>query len=349
MFTIRTELGKFQYPGNRLLSEEMDDIDRRLILALCEDPRTSLTKLASSFGISRQALNQRVRKLAEAGLFKTIKGEISMFYLDGVVVWIWGRSRAASLDKALDALGRSEFTARVAVAGGGELLVWGFLRHMSNLSAYVKFVREAADMPDVTVGLPCFFDGINPPWADGGQPPRTQYRKLSVLDLRIIEVLQIDSRMPIEEIARRTRTSPRTARRHIDVMRCEGLLDYASPWDIPPGVDMVTIVRITLKKGADATTSARRLLRIDPVHFVLLRQFSNLPGLLTGLVTSDRMRQIHEILSEISEDKDVLTVTPNLIYYERGYDSWDYRLLTSKSGPSDAGRFQASYPRRSIF
>jgi DNA-binding Lrp family transcriptional regulator len=328
MLTIRTEPGKFQYPGKRLWPEEMDDIDRKLILALCEDPRMPLKKLASSIGISRQALNHRMRNLVEAGLFKTLKGEISMFYLDGVVVWIWGRSKAASLDKALDALGKSEFTARVVVAGGNELLVWGFLRHMSDLSAYVKFVRETAEMPDVTVGLPCFFDGINPSWADGGQPPKTQYRELSALDLRIIAVLQIDSRMPIEEIARRTGTSPRTARRHIEVMRRGGSLDYAAPWDIPPGADMVTVVHITLKSGADAVTSARRLLRIDPIHFVFLRQFSNLPGFLVGLVTSDRMRQIREILSEIREDKDVLTVTPNLIYNERGYDSWDYRLLT---------------------
>jgi len=279
-----------------------------------------------------------MKNLAEAGLFRTMKGEISFLYLDGVLVWIWGRSKAASLDKALDALGKSEFTARAVVAGGNELLVWGYLRHMSNLSAYVKFVREAAGMPDVTVGLPCFFDGINPSWADGGRPPKTQYRELSALDLKIIAALQIDSRMPIEEIARRTGTSPRTARRHIDVMRREGSLDYASPWDIPPGADMVTIVHIMLKEGADAVTSARRLLRIDPVHFVLLRQFSNLPCFLAGLVTSDRMRQIREILSEIRADKDVLSVKPNLVYYERGYESWDYRLLTSERGLSGTGK-----------
>jgi len=316
----------------------MDDVDRKLILALCEDPRMPLKKLASSVGISRQALNHRMRNLAKAGLFKTLKGEISFIYLDGVLVWIWGRSKATSLDKVLDALGKSEFTARAVVTGGNELLVWGYLRHMSNLSAYVKFVREAAEMPDVTVGLPCFFDGINPSWADGGQPQKTQYRKLSALDLKIIAALQIDSRMPIEEIARRTGTSARTARRHIEVMRREGSLDYVSPWDIPPGADMVTVVHITLKEGADAVTSARRLLTIDPVHFVLLRQFSNLPGFLTGLVTSDGMRQTREILSEIREDKDVLSVTPNLIYYERGYDSWDYRLLTRERGISGTGR-----------
>ncbi|MCJ7517522.1 MAG: Lrp/AsnC family transcriptional regulator, partial [Methanomassiliicoccales archaeon] len=183
------------------------------------------------------------------------------------------------------------------------------------------------------VGLPCFFDGINPPWIDGGQPAKGRYRKLSALDLRIIATLQSDSRMPMAEIASRTGTSPRTARRRIEIMRREGSLDYAAPWDIPPGADMVTVLYIILKKGADAVTSAKRLLRIDPIHFMYLRQFSNLPSFLLGLVTSDRMTQIRKILSEIREDKDVLSVTPNLIYAERGYIPWDYRMLPSKLGP----------------
>jgi DNA-binding Lrp family transcriptional regulator len=311
----------------------MDDIDRKLILILYEDPRMPLRKLAESIGISRQAVNHRIQNLAKAGLFKTLKAEISMFYLDGVLVWLWGRSKAASVDKALDALGDSEFTARAIVGGGNEFLIWGYLRHVSELSGYVKFVKDTAEMPDVTVGLPCFFDGINPPWADGGQPPKERYRTLTALDLRIIATLQSDSRMPIAEIASRTGTSPRTARRRIDVMRREGSLDYAAPWDIPPGADMVTVLYIILKKGADTVTSSKRLLRIDPIHFMYLRQFSNLPSFLLGLVTSDKMTQIRKILSEIREDKNVLSVTPNLIYSEREYIPWDYRMLPSKLGP----------------
>ena len=309
----------------------MDDIDRKLVLLLYEDPRMPLRELAKGLGISRQAVNRRIQNLTKAGLFKSLRAEVSMFYLDGVLVWIWGRSRAALLDKVLDNLGESEFTTRVVVAGGNELFIWGFLRKISDLSGYVEFVKHAAEMPELTVGLPCFCDGINPISFDGGQPPKDRYRKLSPLDLKIIAVLQDNARKPIAEIADSIGASAKTIRRHIEVMRREGSLDYAAPWDIPPGEDMITMLFVTLRRGADTVRSARRLLRIDPIHFMYLRQFSNLPSFLIGLITSDRMTEIRKILREIKQDEDVLSVTPNLIYSERGYTPWDYRLVPAIS------------------
>ena len=312
----------------------MDDIDRKLLLLLYEDPRMPLRELAKGLGISRQAVNRRIQNLTKAGLFKSLRAEVSMFYLDGVVVSIWGRSRAALLDKVLDNLGESEFTTRVVVAGGNELFIWGYLRKISDLSGYVEFVKHAAEMPELTVGLPCFCDGINPISFDGGQPPKDRYRKLSPLDLRIIAALQDNARKPIAEIAGSVGASARTVRRHIEVMRREGSLDYNAPWDFPPGEDMITVLFVTLRRGADTVRSARRLLQIDPIHFMYLRQFSNLPSFLVGLIASDRMTEIRKILREIKQDEDVLSVTPNLIYSERRYTSWDHRLMPAISGPS---------------
>ena len=320
----------------------MDDIDRKLLVILYEDPRMPLKHLAKRLGISRQAVNHRMQNLTKAGLFESLKGEISMFYLGGVLVWIWGRSKAEMLDKALDALGKSEFTTRVTIAGGNELFIWGYLRHVSELSEYVKFVKHAADMPELTVGLPCFFDGINPEAFDGGRPPKERYRKLSPLDLRIIAALRKNARMPIADIAGSTGATSKTVRRHIEIMRREGSLDYGAPWDIPPGEDMITVIFVTLRRNADTVTSARRLLRIDPVHFFYLRQFSNLPSFLVGLVSSDRMSEIRKILSDIREDKDVTSVVPNLIYSERNYMPWDYWLLPGLAEPS------VNHKRRSI-
>ena len=316
----------------------MDDTDRKLVILLYEDPRMPLKALAKGLGISRQAVNYRMQNLTKAGLFKSLRAEVSMFYLDGVLVWIWGKSKAALLDKVLDNLEESEFTARAIVAGGNELFIWGFLRRISDLSGYVEFVKHAAEMPELTVGLPCFCDGINPISFDGGQPPKDRYRKLSPLDLKIIAVLQNNARKPIAEITDSIGASAKTIRRHIEVMRREGSLDYAAPWDIPPGEDMITIVYVSLKRSADTVKSARRLLRIDPIHFIFLRQFSNLPSFLIGLITSDRMTEIRRILGHIKEDEDVLSVTPNLIYSERGYTPWDYRLVPAISGPSHRSR-----------
>jgi DNA-binding Lrp family transcriptional regulator len=309
----------------------MDDTDRKLVLLLYEDPRTPLRELAKGLGISRQAVSHRMQNLTKAGLFKSLRAEISMFYIDGVLVWIWGRSKAASLDKVLDDLGASEFTARVTVAGGNDLFIWGYLRKISELSGYVEFVKHAAEMPEPTVGLPCFCDGINPISLDGGQPPQESYRKLSPLDLKIIAALQDNARKPIAEIAGSIGASAKTVRRHIEVMRREGSLDYAAPWDIPPGKDMITMIFVTLRRSSDTVKSARRLLRIDPIHFMYLRQFSNLPSFLVGLISSDRMTEIREIIGEIREDEDVLSVVPNLIYSEREYTPWDYRLVPAGS------------------
>lgn len=316
----------------------MDDTDRKLILLVYEDPRMPVSELAKRLGISRQAVNRRMQNLTKVGLFKSLRAEISMFYLDGVLVWIWGRSEAALLDKVLDDLGESEFTTRVTIAGGNELFVWGYLRSISELSRYVEFVRHAAEMPELTVGLPCFCDGINPIAFNGGHPPKERYRKLSPLDLKIIAALQDNVRRPVAEIAGNVGASIKTVRRHIRVMRLEGSLDYAAPWDIPPGEDMVTMIYLTLRRSADTVGSAKRLLRIDPVHFIYLRQFSNLPGFLVGLISSDRMTEIRKILREIEEDEDVVSVTPNLIYSERGYIPWDYRLVPASDGPSHRPR-----------
>ncbi len=310
----------------------MDDTDRRLLFLLYKDPRMPLGEIAEGLGISRQAVNRRLLCLTKAGLFKSIRAEISMYYLDGVLVWIWGKSNAAQLDEALDRLGKNEFTTRVAVAGGNELLIWGYLKKLSQLSGFVKFVKHAAEMPELMVGLPCFCDGINPIWVDGGHLPKESYKKLSPLDLNIIAALQGNARKPIAEIAKSIGASVKTVRRHIGVMRREGSLDYGEPWDLPPGEDMITIVHVTLKRSADTVKSARKLLRIDPVHFMYLRQFSNLPNYLVGLISSNRMIEIRKILKEIKEDENVLSAIPNLLYSERGYTPWDYWLVPSSSG-----------------
>jgi DNA-binding Lrp family transcriptional regulator len=304
----------------------MDDTDRKLMLLMYEDPRMAVKELAKRLGISRQAVNHRMHVMAEIGVFKSFKAAISNYYLGGVPVAIWGKSDAMPLREALDDLAKSEFTTRATVAGGNHLFVFGYLRNISELSGYVEFVKKAAWMPEPTVGLPCYGDGINPACYDGGQSRKESYRKLSALDLKIIASLRDNARKPVADIADHIGVSAKTVRRHIESMKRDGSLDFDSPWDIPEGEDMITMIYVTLRKNAEKVKSARRLLRIDPVHFMYLRSFGNLPDFLVGLISSQKMAQVREILGKIEADEDVVAVTPNLIYYERGYLAWDYRL-----------------------
>jgi len=100
---------------------------------------------------------------------------------------------------------------------------------------------------------------------------------------------------------------------------------FDQPFDVTSGVEMLTLIFVKLRSGADKVSVAKRLTSKDPVHFNYMRSFSNIPGLLFGLLSSEHMREIRRILREIAEDEDVSTVTPNLIYDERIYWGQDPR------------------------
>src|SRR4030067_2864892 len=279
----------------------MNDTDRKLMLLMYEDPRMPLREVEKRLGISRQAVSHRLQVLKKAGVFKDIKAAISNYYLDGVAVAIWGRSKTSSLDEALDRLGESEFTTRVTVAGGNELYIFGYLKRASELSDYVEFVKNAAEMPELTVGLPCYGDGINPICFDGGQLPKESYKRLTPIDLRIIASLQEDARKPIAEIAESVGVSAKTVRRRLEGMRRDGSLDFDSPRDLPSGEDMLTILYIDLRRDVDKVRTARRLLSIDPLHLQVFRSYGNLSDVLVGLLSSDKMTDVREILRKIKQ------------------------------------------------
>lgn len=303
----------------------MDDTDRKLMLLIYEDPRMPIQELAKRLGISRQTVNHRIEVLTKLEVFKDIRAAISFHYLGAIPVYVWGRTIGTSIEKILDRLGETELTDTVIVLGGNNLLVFGVPRNASELENYVEFVKRAAEMPEPTVGMPCYGDGINPPSYDKGRQ-KQGYKELSPIDLRIIASLDDDARKPIAEIADSVGVSARTVRRRLDRMKFEGLLTFDIPWDLPSGEDMFTLMHLNLRRGSDKAKVARRLLSKYPLRVTVVRSFSNLPDFLIGLLKSDKTRAIRKILKEIGEDEDVLAVTPNLIYLEREYWSWDQKL-----------------------
>ena len=319
----------------------MDDTDRKLMLLIFEDPRMPIQELSKRLRISRQTVSHRMDGLKKLGVFKDIRAAISFHYLGAVPVYIWGRTVGPSVEKILDRLGETELTDTAIVLGGNNLLVFGVPRNASELESYVEFVKRAAEMTEPTVGLPCYGDGVNPPSYDKGRQ-KQNYRALSPIDLRIIASLDDDARKPTAEIAESVGLSARTVRRRLDRMKLEGLLTFDIPWDLPSGEDMFTLMFLNLRRGSDKGEVARRLLSKYQLRVTVVRSFSNLPDFLIGLLKSDKTREIRKILKEISEDEDVLAVTPNLIYLEREYWSWDQKL------PADMTRFPGSTGKHDV-
>ena len=310
-------------------SEEMDDTDKKLLQLISEDPRIPLKELAKRLGISRQTISRRVQVLERLGTFKCIKAKISYgYYGDLTFPVVWGISKTASIDETLDRLGENESTFAAAVLGGGVLLVFGCLREASELERYVGSVRRVADMPGVTVGLLSYHDGVNfDCWSEGATLSRS-CRQLSSLDLRIIASLHDDPRKPPKMIADAVGVSARTVRRHIERMRLEGSLDFRIPVDFPPGESFFTLLFINLRKGADKVKVGRRIISRYPECVLIARPFINIPDFIRVLLRSDKMGEIRQIIREVSEDEDVVSAKPNLIYFWREYETtWHNKML----------------------
>jgi len=307
----------------------MDDTDRMLLQLISEDPRMPLKELAKRLGISRQTVSRRLQVLTKLGTFKCIKAKISYSYFgDLTFPVIWGISKATSISETLDKLGKDESTFAAAVLGGGVALVFGCLREASELERYVDSVKRVADMPEATVGLLSYHDGVNFDfWSEGATLSRN-CRQLSSLDLRIIASLHDNPREPPAKIADDIGVSTKTIRRHIERMRLDGSLDFRIPVDFPPGESFFTLLFINLRSGADKVEVGRRILSRYPQCVLIVRPFTNIPNFLRVLLRSDKMSEIRRIIEEVGEDEDVTAVRPNLIYFWREYETaWNYKML----------------------
>ncbi|MDQ1371276.1 MAG: Lrp/AsnC family transcriptional regulator, leucine-responsive regulatory protein, partial [Candidatus Thermoplasmatota archaeon] len=120
----------------------MDDTDRKMLVLITANPRIHIRELAKKLGISRQAVHNRMRALAEIGVLKGTTAEVSVPYLDAIPVAVFGRSGMTLTEEVFDKLGESELARRAVIAGGNYLYVNGELRAISDLDGYVEFVKR---------------------------------------------------------------------------------------------------------------------------------------------------------------------------------------------------------------
>jgi DNA-binding Lrp family transcriptional regulator len=307
----------------------MDDTDQKLMALLASNPRMHLQELAEKLGISKQAVHHRMRALTDEGVFRGTRAGISFAYLNAVPVAVFGRSNTCSVEDTLDTLGESEFTRRVVVAGGNYVYVVGELRDVSELKAYARFVARTASMLEPTVGI-YRLEGVPSPdyHVDGVKARKQNYKRLSQLDLKIIASIKNDARKPVTEIAEIVGASTKTVKRCLDDMLSDGSLELHALIDSPLGGEMLSLIHVNLKSGADPAEAARRLLSKYSSLDAYVRMFVNIPDFFLFVFWSDELRKIRAMLGEICGDRDVVSSTLNIGYLERIYETtWRDKLL----------------------
>ncbi|HUV62239.1 MAG TPA: Lrp/AsnC family transcriptional regulator, partial [Thermoplasmata archaeon] len=178
----------------------------------------------------------------------------------------------------------------------------------------------------------------------GGRRKKSD-RKLSPLDLRIIESLKDDARKPIADVAKEIGASAKTVKRHLDDMVSEGLLDLHVLTDSASGGDMLFALHVNLEEGYDKLEVGKRLLSRYGSLDSYIRTFSNLPGFLIVVIWSDTVPEIQRVFKETCEAEGVLAVTLNFCYLERIYRTWRDKLPAVPAPSSKTARTRGPRPK----
>lgn len=310
----------------------MDEIDRKLMTLLASDPRMHFRELADKLGVSTQAVHRRMQALVKSGVIRGITAGVSIRYLDAIPVMIFGRSNTNSVADTVKKLSANELSSSVLVGGGNYLYVVGLLKRISDLDSYTDFVKRTAEIADATVGIYSLDAGLAPDFVDGGKK-KESYDELTPLDMRIIASMKGNARKPVADIASEVNVSAKTVTRRLDHMISSGSVDLVIPMDPTSCGDIVSIVHISLKDGANRRDVGKRLTSKFSPQLWYLRSFSNLPSFLLCILCTDKMNELRDVLEKIAKDDEVCCVIPNTWYSDHIFVTWRDRL-TADSIPA---------------
>lgn len=292
----------------------MDETDLALCRTLLINSRLSYSELGKALDLTPQAVHRRVQSLMEAeiitgtGTFLTLKAQGRMW----VVVFGW--SRAASMDDVATRLRQDQEVAVFFVASGNYVYIHGAVSDANEMASFVARMQKAAMMHEVQVG-------IMP------SPAPAPKDALTRLDLRIVKSMQEDARKPISVIANEVGVSVKTAKRKLDRMVQEDLVQFSIHWRPDTQGDTVTNIHLSIKEDVEREKVAFQLIKRMSAGVVRTYSFSNLPNQLIVMLWSRNVKEMKKTCRELEGDGYFHSVVPNIIRDIHYYDGHRHAIL----------------------
>lgn len=199
----------------------MDWLDKAIMMELYNNARVSVQDLAKQFDVSFNTIKTRIKKLEQTGAIQEYAVELSLEMLDAENLFI---------DITTD--GKENMTILIEQIGNHPLVrfVYRTGNRKYHARAVVAGTVEFFDLKQYIESL----DGITmvefhpymwiAPYVSPQSKARTRGHKVtfSKNQLRVLQCLVNDVRMPVKEIAKRTRLSPRRVTRILAELRNGG-------------------------------------------------------------------------------------------------------------------------------
>ncbi|MFX1475214.1 MAG: winged helix-turn-helix transcriptional regulator [Promethearchaeota archaeon] len=312
----------------------MDLIDKRIILELNTNCRMSYQTLANKLGLTVNAIKKRLDRLIESGVILRFSIYLSLAMLDAeIALAILTNNRPIDSDDFLDELGANPMVYTASYLSDGAALLFAEYQGASGLAELGRFLRQVDGVTDVEMHTLIVEKGSK--------------RDFSQMDLKVLYCLKEDARMPIAEIARRTRLTPKRVRRIIrsflgeggsipefsiqqqsigDLRTRQASIHFRVVWNLNAGGGLAFIVRIKWDEAGKLGEIVEWLKTEFPLEFWYAYATAREPLVFCVFIV-EHMREATHIVKKAHQAPYVESATPIFGFPSKSYPSLrDLRL-----------------------
>ncbi len=295
--------------------ETVDKTDVILCQLLLANSRLSYRELAEKLNLSVTAVHNRIQSLIEMGIIRKFNAKLSLIAKNGIHILIFGTSKTNSIRDINPKLEKHGSIYWLALGGGNVLYIGAYLKNIAELEPLVRFIREAAEVPEPTVGITV---SPIPSWILKGIDPET---KLCELDYKIIRSLKDDSRKATSVVAEELGVSAKTVRRRLTRMINNYLIQLSIDWYPDASNDIISVFHVQLKPDADPNTPNIIWQKHYP-NALFYWGFSNIPNSYLFFTWTPTAKELRDTRESLEREPAVQAVAPNIIYTGYVFNTW---------------------------
>ena len=293
----------------------LDKTDVILCQLLLSNSRLSYRELGEKLNLSVTAVHNRIQTLIQMGVIRKFTAKLSPVAKGGIHVLVFGASKANLIRGLNPKLEQNGSIYWLAVGGGNILYIGAYLKSIGELEGLVRFVKEAAQMPEPTVGITV---SPVPPFMKFTANPETSLCKL---DYRIVRSLRDNSRKPTSEVAEELGVSAKTVRRRLNRMVKNYLITLSMDWYPDASNDMIGTFLLQLKPEADSN-SVNAIWQKHCPNVIFYWGFSNIPNSYLFLAWTPTAKELRDLRESLENEPTVQAVLPNVLYTGYIFPTW---------------------------
>jgi DNA-binding Lrp family transcriptional regulator len=292
----------------------LDKTDVILCQLLLANSRLSYRKLAEKLNLSVTAVHNRIKSLIELGIIRKFTAKLSLIAKNGTHVFIFGATETTQMRDLNAKLEKHGSIYWLAIGGGNVLYIGAYLRHIAELDSLVRFIKEAAQMPEPTVGItispvPVFLKSID------------LEAKLCELDYRIVRSLKDDSRRATSDVAEELGVSAKTVSRRLNRMIKNYSVTLSIDWYPDASNDIISAFHVQIKPDANPNAVNVIWQKYYP-NTLFYWGFSNIPNTYVFITWTPSSKELRELRESLEQEPAVQAVTPNMLYTGYMFKTW---------------------------